>query len=191
MTTPADTPVVTVGFDVDLWLYIPESWPWNGFTDEEHWAQTTVRLLAEEHGFDESTSIWLRAVLGGLADGRDENESRFVYLAAPTELVSFVSVFALPTDPETTLRELSGVDDEAATRAPALSEIVSPSLGVGLKTIRYSSTGSPDHDIAAIAQYAWRRNGLDVVVIGSDFDITSFGILEPEFERLALSISVS
>ncbi len=59
-----------------------------------------------------------------------------------------------------------------------------------MRALRYADIGEPSHDIAAIFQYAWRADGLDIVVIASNFNIPLLLELQPTIDELALSISV-
>lgn len=181
---------VKVDFDRDVWLYVPESWPWQGFDNVDIWADTTVRLLAEAYELDDETAQWLGMSLRSITNDRPDQESRFIYLANPGGFIFFLSVASAPTDERLSLESLAGSDDPTVTRQPELEHLESPGMGRGVRTLRYADIGDPSHDIAAIYQYAWRSGGLDVVVIASNFNIPLLLELQPAIDELALSISV-
>ncbi|MGV8967025.1 MAG: hypothetical protein ACOH2F_12180 [Cellulomonas sp.] len=180
---------IRVDFDQDSWLYVPESWPWNGFENLDHWVATVCDLLGPAHQLDATTTTWLGTSLQAIAAARPDDESRFIYLAAPDRFLFFVSVLYTASD-DLTLEDLAAVNDPAATRKPESRPFVSPQLGEGIRSLRHVDTGGPDHDLAAIVQYAWKSGGLDVVVIAADFNLVLVDELLPVIDELALSISV-
>ncbi|WP_129590474.1 hypothetical protein [Cryobacterium aureum] len=184
------TATIRVDFDRDLWLYVPEEWPWNQFADLDDWAGTITRLLTDAYSLDQPTARWIDESLHSIATDRPETESRFVYLANPAEFVFFVSVLYPTSSPELTLDDLAAVHDPAATSAVMVTTFLSDLLGDGVRSIRYADVGEPDHDIAAIAQYAWQKNGLDVVMIAANFNIALLTELLPIVDDLARSISI-
>ena len=64
------------------------------------------------------------------------------------------------------------------------------SLGDGLRSVRYVDAGELEHDIAAIAQYAWKSGGLDIVVIAANFNLVLLNELLPVVDELARSIRI-
>ncbi|WP_104134841.1 MULTISPECIES: hypothetical protein [unclassified Cryobacterium] len=184
------TATIRVDFDRDLWLYVPEEWPWNQFADLDDWAGTITVLLTDAYTLDAATARWIDESLHSIANDRPKTESRFVYLANPAESVFFVSVLYPARSPELTLDDLAAVHDPAATSAVAVTTFSSELLGDGVRSIRYADAGEPDHDIAAIAQYAWKGDDLDVVVIAANFNIALLTELLPIVDDLARSISI-
>ncbi|WP_213815550.1 hypothetical protein [Glaciihabitans sp. dw_435] len=180
---------VRVDFDQDSWLYVPESWPWNGFDDLQTWSVTVSGLLAEFHELDETTTAWLAGSLRSIAQDRPEAESRFVYLADPGNTIFFVSLLQNSSDDEFSLEQLVAATDTNVTRPPDVQPITS-ALGEGLRAVRYVDDGSADHDIVAIAQYAWRSDGLDVVLVAANFDVVLLTQMLPLVDALAQSITV-
>lgn len=181
---------IHVDFDQDRWLYLPESWPWDGFDSLDQWVATVCDLLRPAHQLDAATTTWLGTSLRAIAAGRPDDESRFIYLAAPDRFLFFVSVLYNDSSDELTLEDLGAVNDPAATRTPETRALLSPQLGEGIRSMRHVDTGGPDHDLAAIVQYAWKRGGLDIVVVAADFNLVLLEELLPLVDELALSISV-
>lgn len=56
--------------------------------------------------------------------------------------------------------------------------------------MRYVDADLPEHDIAAIAQYAWKSGGLDIVVIAANVDLVLLNELLPVVDELARSIRI-
>jgi hypothetical protein len=181
---------IRVDFDQDRWLYLPESWPWDGFESLDHWVTTVCDLLAPAHQLDAATTTWLGTSLRAIAAGRPDDESRFIYLAAPDRFLFFVSVLYNASSDELTLEDLAAVHDPTATRRPDSRPFDSPQLGAGIRSMRYVDAGGPDHDLAAIVQYAWKSGGMDIIVIAADFNLALVDELLPLLDELALSITV-
>lgn len=181
---------IQVNFDLDQWLYVPQSWPWNGFDTAGLWADTISGLLTDAYGLDPAKAAWLNDSLRAIESGCPADESRFVYLADPDRLVFFVSVLYNATSDELTLEDLAAVDDPSATRAPDVVPFSSPELGEGVRAVRYVDAGEPDHEIAAIAQYAWKSGSLDIIVVAANFNVVLLGELLPVVDELARSIRV-
>ncbi|MDJ0377596.1 hypothetical protein [Cryobacterium sp. PH31-L1] len=184
------TATIRVDCDRDRWLYVPEEWPWNQFAHLDDWAGTVTGLLTDAHSLDPQTARWIDESLHSIANDRPETESRFVYLANPAEYIFFVSVLYPASSPELTLDDLAAVHDPAATSPVTATTFSSELLGDGVRSIRYADVGEPDHDIAAIAQYAWKGDDLDVVVIAANFNIALLTELLPIVDDLARSISI-
>ncbi|PRY67021.1 hypothetical protein B0I08_108105 [Glaciihabitans tibetensis] len=181
---------IVANFDQNAWLYLPESWPSGDFADIDALSGTVGRLMAEYHGVKAKAGEALSAGIRTLALEQSEFESRFVYLASPFEYVFFVSVLQAESAQELTLEDLAAVGDPAVVRPPETDVFVSPTLGEGIRSIRYADTGGDEHSIAVTIQYAWRSEGLDVVVIASSFDVVQFIELRPIIDEFALSIAI-
>ena len=181
---------IKVDFDRDRWLYVPEFWPWQQFASVEDWAGTIARLVQESAELDAERGEWLRASITSIHNDRPEGENRFIYLAEPDKFIFFVSVLHGPSRPAISVDTLAGIDDPAATRAPDVENLQSAALGRGIRAVRYVDAGAPNHDVAAIAQYAWRSQDMDVVVIAANYGIVLLNAMLPIVDEFALSISV-
>ena len=49
---------IRVDFDQDRWLYLPESWPWDGFEGLDHKVAAVCDLLGPAHQLDAATTSW-------------------------------------------------------------------------------------------------------------------------------------
>jgi len=181
---------IHLDFDRDIWLYVPESWPFNDFANVDEWSTTIGRLFAESAGVDERVGAALAAAVHSIAVDTPEEESRFVYMGDAFNFLFFVSILQLETDTSLSLEDLASVDDTTVTRPVEVETLRSRGMGKGLRSLRYADSGDPDHSIAAIAQYAWRAKGLDVVMIASSFNVVALTELLPIVDELALSVSV-
>jgi hypothetical protein len=181
---------IHLDFDRDIWLYVPEAWPFNDFANVDEWSSTIGRLFAESAGVDPKVGEALAATVRTIALETPEEESRFVYMGDAFNFIFFVSIIQLETDKSISLEDLASVDDDAVTRPVELTTMRSRGMGKGLRSVRYVDSGDADHSIALIAQYAWRAKGLDVVMIASSFDVVTLDVLLPVVDELALSVSV-
>lgn len=181
---------IAVDFDHNSWLYVPISWPWGDYATAEDWATGIAGLLADYHELDAEAREWLATSMLAARDGIDEGEARYLYLANPGELFFFVSVLYADSDESISLEDLAGIEGTATMGKTQTEVFESPSLGNGLKATRFVDAGEPNHDIAGITQYAWRSQGLDVVVIFGDFKLVRVHELAPVIDEFARSISV-
>jgi hypothetical protein len=181
---------IHLDFNRDLWLYVPEVWPFNNFANVDEWSEMIGKLFSEEAGVAKEMGDALAVGVRTLALETPDDESRFIYMGDPFNNVLFVSIIQLATDESISLEDLVVANETEVTRPIEVENLVSPGMGKGLRSLRYVDSGDADHSIAAIAQYAWRRKGLDVVMIASSFNVVGLLELLPVVDELALSVSV-
>ena len=84
---------IRVDFDQDRWLYLPESWPWDGCESLDHSVATVCDLPGPAHQLDAATTTWLGTSLRAIADG-DFNLVLPELLPLLAELALSISVVA-------------------------------------------------------------------------------------------------
>jgi hypothetical protein len=179
---------IKVDFDPNVWTYVPEVWPWKHFTDVEHWATTYGLACAEAAEVSEEQGAELAQRLHSIAVTREAVETRFIYMADPFTTLFYANVLYMDTQKKESLEGLVFAQDPSVVRPVELTQLESPHLGSGVRALRHLA--DEDGNPAVIAQYAFRANGVDVVVSALSFDVDHLLSVLPAVDALATSISV-
>ncbi len=178
-----------VDFDRDLWVYVPAEWPWEQFRGVEEWSTALVNALGEAYGYDASMREWLDATLQGMSRGADADEHRFAYLARPHEVLGLASIYEQPVHADLSPEQLAGADDPRATRPVAAAPFEGGRLGRGLSAVRHLA--DENGIITAVAQWVWRLDDRDVLMVVGDDDLARFELLRDDYDALARSIGTA
>jgi hypothetical protein len=179
-----------VNYDRDLWLHVPEEFPWHEFGTLDEWVSRVTNLVSDDQAFEGPEKEWLANSLRYIHGGRAPYESRYVYLADPRNAFFFVSVLVADPAENLSLDTLAAAKDPAATAAPDVTPFASPTLGDGIRTIRHVNAGPPTHDVVGIVQYAWKGDIVDVVVVASHYNVVLLQEALPVIDELARVIDV-
>lgn len=178
-----------VDFDPDLWLYVPDAWPWEGFATLEQWRDTLADALTAAHGYDPAMRQWVADTAEGLARGADEHEHRFAYFSRPHEALGIASIYEMPRIPEATEEQMLGVHDATAVRPVQITSFEGGRLGDGTTSTRHVADESGA--ITAITHWLWRLDDRDVLMIAGDPDIARFETLRDDYDALARAIGTA
>lgn len=179
-----------VDYNQNLWLHVPESFPFDDFRTVDEWINYVTDAFGEDPNFDDSAKEWLANSLRYLHDGRAPYESRYVYIADPLNAFFFVSVLVAESAANLSLETLAAVDDPNVTAQPEVTPFTSPTLGDGIRSIRHVNAGPPSHDVVGIIQYAWKGDSIDTVVVASHYNVVLLQEALPVIDELARAIDI-
>ncbi len=177
-----------VDFDRDLWLYVPDSWPWEGYAGIEQWRDALADALAAAYGYDDAMREWVAATAEGLARGADEHEHRFAYFSRPHEALGIVSIYEMPRS-DATDEQMLGVGDATAVRPVQTAAFADGRLGPGLTATRH--VADEQGALTTITHWLWRMDDRDVLMIAGDPDLARFEALREDYDALARAIGLA
>ncbi len=178
-----------VDYDADRWLFVPHTFPWSDFADEEQWADAVVDLFG---GGPERTRPpaemldWLRAYLTGAARSNATGAVRLLHLPTLESPTLIVDIHEGPTDPAMPLDQLTGQNDERLTRPAEVAAFDSPHLGQGVRATRLRA--HDDGSVIWATNWVWRRDGRDIVMLTGTTDLPVAEAMAPILDTLARSI---
>lgn len=185
---------LTVHYDRDLWLPIPNEWPWEHHVSFEAWRDELVRVYTDAYGYTPDLQTWLADLLTGLVRSVGANEHRFVFFPAPHEALAVVALYEIPrdsplSDPVPSTGSMLGLDDTAAVRPPAKVSFTS-ALGAGEKCMRFIESGD-ERSISGVSHWLWRLPDRDILMIVGDSNLSQFDALQPMLDDFARSIELA
>ncbi|KDR61119.1 hypothetical protein ACFU9O_09865 [Streptomyces albidoflavus] len=184
-------------YDLDLWMEVPVEWaalPWKG---PKQWA----RQMAEAW-WGESEVPPARKEVKELANVLRMCAERFpasypgfdLYLHLPDPrlmpLPAWVGWLASEGERDETLRAYVTTEDPDLLEEPLVEEFVSPALGAGLRSLRYTRMKGEQTIIAGV-RYAFRdaSRGVDVLVMVSAPDPRRVLAALPDLDSFAAGVS--
>jgi len=179
---------VKVEFDTELWIYVPEAWPWKNFANVDQWATTLGELYVEATEASAEDGAVLAEKLRAIVAQRAPEESRFICMADPFNFLFHVNVLYVDSNKKMPLDDLVFADDPSVVRPVELEQVTSPHLADGVRALRYVE--DEDGDVGLFAQYAFRAKGLDVILVAVSYETDNLLAALPAIDTLARSISV-
>jgi hypothetical protein len=163
----ADVPMeILVAYDATRWISLPPSWPHHGHDDARSWVAATVRdVCTRSLGTTRANKRWLTRTLQRLAEWRDENELKYLYLPSVTSEFLLLRIQYGHSDGDgdrdATLRQLALTTDLDALEPPLPQEVVAAGLGRGLRGIVHAEVAGR---LTAMVATAFRSEPYDVRV---------------------------
>jgi hypothetical protein len=167
---------VDVHLPTDVWVGVPGEWTEETWPDYRDWAREVADLVwtgatpsPGEQGPDH-LALGLAMVAESPLSG-DPSRRTFLWLPGPTSAILPVHLeaYAAEGDRDEALRELAQADQGGAVEKPVVEPFGSEHLGEGLRVLRYAVDPS-DAAVVLTLSYAWRADGLDVLLWLSTFD---------------------
>jgi len=166
---------VDVHLPTDVWIGMPGEWTQETWPDSRDWAREVAEIVwADVVPTDGLGPDHLALGLAMLAESplaNDPARRTFLWLPPPTSAVLPVHLeaYAADGDRDDALRELAGADPAGAVERPIVEPFLSDHLGEGLRVLRYA-VDPADGAVVLTLSYAWRAEGLDVLLWLSTFD---------------------
>lgn len=178
---------LTIDYDTDRWLYIPNAFPWESFADEEQWADAVSAAFADgPRPAPDAVAGWLRDYLIGAVRGNAGGAIRFAHLPSVDAPTAIVDVYVAPTDPEVALAELTQQDAGPAVRPADVAPFSTAHLGEGVKATRFVTIERGG--IVRATHWVWRTSGRDIVMLTGSTDLALADALDPVLDDLARAI---
>ena len=182
---------IRVDFNTDRWIYVPETFPWNGYQTSEEWVDAVARHASEAFEYTAGEHTKLVRALGMLLQypRMAEPMHRFVMTGAADKTFAMVQVTDTPTDPGLDDEALLGLPEPRATRAPDVVEF-DGGIGGGRRSVRHVAEPALGGDTVVSVNWAWRADGRDVVVMFGSTNLVELDSLLPALDEFAASISI-
>lgn len=188
---------VDVDLDTDVWVGLPGEWTEETWLDHREWARdvadavwTGATPAAGEQGPDH-LALGLTMLAEGPLAG-DPGRRTFLWLPEPAVdlLPVHLEAFAAEGDRDGSLRELARAEVAGAVEPPIVESFPSPHLGDGIRVLRYAA--DPDDGAVVLTlSYAWRADGLDVLLWLSTFDTGLALRAMPDVDDLARAVRLA
>lgn len=187
-----------IDWDRERWLYVPTTFPWHVYPDENAWAETIAGAFGRA-GWSADETGWLADYLRGLRANNQAGAHRFAWLVDPRKLLASIDVFDLPHDPDATLHDIAGASGtDLDLREPLVTDVVGAGLGPGHRIERVLRSPRPEHEaigpvedeLVFMVFWVFRSAAADVVVTATHREPTVLAAVLPEIEQLVDTISV-
>lgn len=180
-----------VDYDADVFVAVPLAFPTPEWPTPRAWADEVTDDMVVDGQLPAADRDRLADVLENWGITRDGRDDGACYLHLPRvdqdPLPVYVQVHAVEHDDDRTLRELTSADDAHAVEPPVVEAVHVPSLGEGLRVLRYLQHRD---QLACVVEYAWRTQGLDVGITSAHYDLGRLlGALD-DIEALATTMTV-
>ncbi|HEX5857518.1 MAG TPA: hypothetical protein VFY91_05355 [Microbacterium sp.] len=181
---------LSIDFDADRWLFVPNAFPWESFADDEQWADAVSRAFAEgPTPAPEALGSWLRAYLLGAARSNAAGAIRFAHLPTIDSPTAIVDIHDMVTDPGLSLADLTQQDAPRAVRPADVVPFASENLGDGVKATRY--VANDREAVVRGTHWVWRTQGRDIVMLTGTADLAVAEALDPLLDELARAIRLA
>lgn len=167
---------VDAAFDRQVWVGLPGEWTEDTWPDHRAWARAVAAAGWDgqqpepgEQG-QEHLALTLAMVAESPLAGAPHRRI-FLWLPEPSSevLPVHLDVYAAEGERDAVLRELTRADPRGAVEPPIVEVFPHDRLGDGLRVLRYAA--DPDDGAVVLTlSYAWRVQGLDVLLWLSTFD---------------------
>lgn len=167
---------VDVAFDRQVWVGLPGEWSEDTWPDHRAWARAVAAAVWDGHQPEpgeqgpEHLALTLAMVAESPLVGAPHRRT-FLWLPEPSSevLPVHLEVYAADGERDAVLRELTRADARDAVEPPIVEAFPHDRLGEGLRVLRYAA--DPDDGAVVLTlSYAWRVQGLDVLLWLSTFD---------------------
>lgn len=176
--------------DYDVWLPVPDAWPWEDYADLDAWANRVGEALGDAYEWDVTSRTWCIDAMHALSLGTADDEWRHVTIDPEARWIYGISVFRHDARADETLDDLAATDDPASVRAPERTMFPTPHLGEGVRSLRFVDSGAPKHEIVGILQFGFSANGVHIQVLASSYDLTLHEEMMPLVDEFVRTISV-
>ncbi|WP_448256549.1 hypothetical protein [Microbacterium aurum] len=193
---------LTIDWDRERWLYLPDAFPWHVYPDEDAWI-TTITGAFVRAGWTAEQASWLGDYLRGLRANNTSGAHRFAWLLDPQAVLASIDVFDLEADPDQTLADLTGSDGSSDDlRPPLVTEVTAADLGSGHRVERSLRVPRPAHesiddddpvgdDVMLMVFWVFRSPRADVVVTATHGEPLALAAVLPDIEALIDRIRVA
>lgn len=188
-----------IDWDRDRWLYLPASFPWHVYADEDAWLDTISDAFGRA-GWTPEQRGWLCDYLRGLRANNTAGAQRFAWLVEPQSVLGSIDVFDLPHDPDASLDDLSGsAGTDADLRPPVVTQVVGAGLGPGHRVERalraprpaHEAIGPVEEDVVMMTLWVFRSPQADVVVTATHGEPVALAAMLPDIEAFVDTISLA
>ncbi len=176
--------------DYDMWLPVPDTWPWENYPNLDAWATRVGDAFVEVNGWDEESRQWCIDAMHALSLGTGDDEWRHVAIDVGAHWIYGVSVFWHDARDDETLDDIAATDDPAAIRPPERTVFTTEHLGDGVRSLRFVDSGESKHEIVGILQFGFSANGVHIQVVASSYDLTLHEEIMPLVDEFVHTISV-
>ena len=188
---------VDVDLDTDVWIGLPGEWTEETWLDHREWARDVADAVwtGATPAVGEQGPDHLALGLAMLAEGPlagDPGRRTFLWLPEPTAelLPVHLEAFAAEGEQDESLRDLARAEAVGAVEPPIVEPFPSPQLGEGIRVLRYAADPD-DGAIVLTLSYAWRAEGLDVLLWLSTFDTGLALRALPDVDDLARAVHLA
>jgi hypothetical protein len=153
---------ILVAYDAARWISLPPSWPHQGHDGPRSWVASTVRDVCRcSLGTTRANKRWLTRTLEHLADWRDEDELKYLYLPSITSefLLLRIQYGFSGGDRDELLRLLVLSTDLDVLEPPGLQEFTAAGLGRGLRGLVHAHVAG---QLTAMVATAFRSEPFDL-----------------------------